>query len=389
MSRSTAPWLLVARREVAVKLRDKAFVIGTLVSVLAIVAVVAFQAWQAERHQDLTLAASPGAVEMAQGVADGVPADDNLTITVTEVRDDAQATAMLKDGEAAGWLRQVDGGWELAAYDQPGSALTGAVESGVARQVLEANAERVGATAAELTAGSQVTTRLVDGDAERAVFGQVLGFVMAILFYMSAMMFGMTLASSVVEEKQSRIVEIIATSIPVTQLLVGKIVGNVVLALGQLALFLGVGLVGLSFTDLSSLLPAVSSGIAWYVAFYLAGFVVIATLFAVAGALASRVEDVQSTASPATMLLMAVFFGALFASGRVADVLSWLPPFSAVVMPMRLVTGEASAWQAVLALLVLVAVAAVLVALATRLYRRALLQTSGKLGYREAWNAEV
>ena len=80
-----------------------------------------------------------------------------------------------------------------------------------------------------------------------------------------------------------------------------------------------------------------------------AGFVLIATLFAVAGALASRVEDVQSTATPVTMLIMAVFFSGMLATGTVASVLSWVPPFSAVLIPMRLVTGQAQWWQALVA----------------------------------------
>lgn len=120
-----------------------------------------------------------------------------------------------------------------------------------------------------------------------------------------------------------------------------------------------------------------------------AGFVLIATLFAVAGALASRVEDVQSTATPVTMLIMAVFFSGMLATGTVASVLSWVPPFSAVLMPMRLVTGQAQWWQALVALVLLLALTIVVLVAATRIYRRALLQTSGRLGYKEAWNAEI
>nr|WP_252976333.1 hypothetical protein [Janibacter melonis] len=86
---------------------------------------------------------------------------------------------------------------------------------------------------------------------------------------------------------------------------------------------------------------------------------------------------------------MAVFFSGIFASGTIASVLSWLPPFSAVLMPMRLVTGQAQWWQALVALLLLLALTTLVLAVATRIYRRALLQTSGKLGYKEAWNAEI
>ena len=283
-SSGTAPWLLVARREVTVKLRDKAFIGGTLMSLAILVAVFGFQAWQSERHRDVTLVATPAAVEMADAVVAATPGiDDKITVHRADAADEAAAESALAGGEADGWLHEVDGAWTLVGYEDQDGALQQVVTQTVAQQVLEARAQEAGTTAAVLTQGSEVRTALLEGDADQAALGQAVGFIMAILFYFSAMMFGMTLASSVVEEKQSRIVEIIATSMPTTQLLAGKILGNVVLAVGQLALFVAVGLVGITFTDLGSMLPGLSAGILWYVAFYLAGFVLLATLFAVAG----------------------------------------------------------------------------------------------------------
>ena len=142
-----------------------------------------------------------------------------------------------------------------------------------------------------------------------------MGFAFAFLFYVAALMFGITLASSVVEEKQTRIVEIIAGAIPLRQLLLGKIAGNAVLAVGQMAVYVGVGLVGLAFTDYSGLIAGVSGAVAWFLAFFLAGFVALSCLWAVAGALASRTEDLQSTQTPVTMLVVLMFFGGLFLDG--------------------------------------------------------------------------
>lgn len=88
---------------------------------------------------------------------------------------------------------------------------------------------------------------------------------------MASLIFGMTLANSVVEEKQSRIVEIIATKIPVRHLLAGKIAGNTVLAVGQMALYAAIGLVGLRFTPYS-FLPSVSGALGWFLVFFLLGF---------------------------------------------------------------------------------------------------------------------
>lgn len=70
----------------------------------------------------------------------------------------------------------------------------------------------------------------------------------AFLFYLSSILFGMSIAQSVVEEKQNRIVEILASAIPVRQLLIGKVAGNTVLAFAQLTLFVVAGLIGLAAT---------------------------------------------------------------------------------------------------------------------------------------------
>ena len=165
---------------------------------------------------------------------------------------------------------------------------------------------------------------------------------------------GYTLSGSVVEEKANRIVEIITTKIPVRQLLIGKIAGNTLLAIGQTALIVSVGLVGISFTEYSSFLSGISEGVGWYAAFFLVGFTFIACWWAVAGALASRAEDLQTTATPLNFLMMAVFFGAFLFEGTVQTVASYLPPFSIVLMPIRVLNGDAEVWEPMAALVILV-----------------------------------
>ncbi len=156
----------------------------------------------------------------------------------------------------------------------------------------------------ELQRGSSVDTLLLEGDAERQDFAQGMGFLLAFLFYFAALGFGYTLSGSIVEEKANRIVEIITTKIPVRQLLIGKIAGNTLLAIGQTALIVAVGLVGISFTEYSSFLSGISEGVGWFAVFFLVGFTFIACWWAVAGALASRAEDLQTTATPLNFLMM-------------------------------------------------------------------------------------
>ena len=253
--------------------------------------------------------------------------------------------------------------------------------------VLTQNADRAGTSVAALTAGTTLASDVLVGGADQRGFAQGMACALAVLFYMASLIFGMTLANSVVEEKQSRIVEIIATKIPVRHLLAGKIAGNTVLAVGQMALYAAIGLVGLRFTPYSSFLPSVSGALGWFLVFFLLGFLLISCLWAVAGALASRTEDVQSTSTPVTMLLVAIFFGSLLLDGPAQTVLSYVPPASAILMPQRVLEGSAQWWEPLVALGILAVAAGAVVLLAERLYRRSLLQTQGRLSMRQAWSA--
>ncbi|QSR29987.1 hypothetical protein CFI00_05570 [Nocardioides sp. S5] len=380
-------WLLVTRREVVSRITDKSFLIGTVLMVAMIVGFIGFTAWQEERTDEATLGATPEAVAMAQAVADTAPeVDDKLEVRLVELEDDAAARAALEADEVDAWLHPVDGGWQLTSESSEQDSLTDATRVVVRQQVLAENASGVGTTVEELEAGSTVSTGFLRGDAEKAAVADAVGFVFVFLFYFAALVFGMQLASSVIEEKQSRIVEIIAAAIPLRHLLAGKILGNTALALIQLLVYLAVGLVGLTFTPYKSYVPALSGPAAWFLAFFLAGFVALACLWAVAGSLASRTEDLQATSTPLTMLMLVMFFGGLSLDGRGQVIASFVPPVSAVVMPKRILAGGVEWWEPLVALGLLAAFALVTVWLGERLYRRALLQTGGRVSLRQAWS---
>jgi ABC-2 type transport system permease protein len=336
----------------------------------------------------VTLAATPDAAVMATAVADAAPGvDENVEVTVVEVDDRAAAESALREDEVDAWLHPTDDGWQLTSESSEQGSLTDVVEEVVQQQVLADNAAEVGTTVESLQAGSTVTTAFLRGDAEKAGVAEAVGFVFVFLFYFAALVFGMQLASSVIEEKQSRIVEIIAAAIPVRHLLAGKVLGNTALAVIQLMVYLVVGLVGLSFTSYKSYVPALSGPTAWFIGFFLAGFIALACLWAVAGSLASRTEDLQATSTPLTMLMLVMFFGGLSLDGRAQVIASFVPPVSAVVMPKRILAGGVEWWEPLLALGLLAAFAAVTVWIGERLYRRALLQTGGRVSLRQAWSA--
>ena len=386
--RDEPAWLLVTRREVVSRITDKSFLLGTAFMVVLIAGFIGFNAWQEERTDTVTLAATPDSTAMATAIADAAPGvDENVEVTVVEVDDRTAAEAALRDDDVDAWLHPTEAGWQLTSESSEQDSLTDVVRTVVSQRVLADNAADVGSTVEDLQAGSTVTTAFLRGDAEKAGVADAVGFVFVFLFYFAALVFGMQLASSVIEEKQSRIVEIIAAAIPLRHLLAGKVLGNTALAMIQLLVYLAVGLVGLSFTSYKSYVPALSGPTAWFIAFFFAGFVALACLWAVAGSLASRTEDLQATSTPLTMLMLVMFFGGLSLDGRGQVIASFVPPVSAVVMPKRILAGGVEWWEPLLALGLLAAFAAVTVWLGERLYRRALLQTGGRVSLRQAWSA--
>jgi ABC-2 type transport system permease protein len=382
-------WLLVTQREIMVKATDRSFLIGTLVSIAVIAGLIAIQVLLASRTQEYTVVATSSAAAMADAVERAAPGiDKNVDVTVREVTDDASARAAVTDESADAWLHPHDDGWVLTTKSDTQGGLEQVVAEVVRDEVLKGNASAAGTTVDDITRGSTLDTSLLQGDTQRSTLARIVGFSFAFLFYTASLMFGITLANSVVEEKQSRIVEIIATAIPLRHLLAGKVLGNTMLAVVQLTLYVAVGLIGLAFTEYSDLIPAISGPIVWFVVFFLAGFGALACLWAVAGSLASRTEDLQSTTTPLTLLILTVLFGGLLLEGTWQTVGSFIPPLSAVLMPIRLIEQDAAWWEAALALALLLAMAATTVTLGERIYRRSLLQSGGRVSVRRAWRTE-
>lgn len=400
-----AAWRIVAGREIVVKLRDRNFIISTLTTIAIFIAAFGVSLLLGGRDDATTVAVTSGeaaavvrAADAASGEVPGGGDDDNGTATgtgpaaamhaeleVLEVSDRAAAEQAVLDGDADAALLGGPGAWTLLGSDGVDSGISVGIGAVIAADALERNAAAAGTSVGELTAGSTVEVELLEPEGATDEGVQVVaGFVFVFLFYMAAILFGYAIANSVVEEKQSRIVEILAAAIPLRQLLVGKVVGATVLALGQMVLFVAIGLIGLTFTEYTTLLPSLAGAAGWYLVLFVIGFVALACLFAVAGAMATRAEDVQSTSSPLLTLIMVASFGGLFLQGTWQVVASYVPLMSTVTMPIRLVEGSAAWWEPVVAAVITLAAAALVMVVAERVYRRSIMQTGGKLTYRQA-----
>lgn len=387
-----APWAIVLAREVQVRLTDRTFLLSTLFTVVLILgAMVVPTLFGGTSEQTVAVTDDAGAAVLAEAApavtGASVTGDPDVTVQPLRVADRAAAEEAVREGEADVALVGGPGSWELLSDGDPPPGLFVALSDTVRTQALAAHAQAAGTTVAELTAGSVLTP--VDLSAQEGGLPPgmlfVIGLGFAMVFYLAAIMFGMQIASSVVEEKQSRIVEILAAAIPVRQLLLGKVLGNTLLAFGQMALIVTTALVGLTFTDLDMALPGLAGAIGWYLPFFVFGFLALACVWAAAGALASRMEDLQSTTMPLTMVLVVALFGAINIEGVARQVVSFVPVASTLLMPIRILEGDVAWWEPVLALVLVVAFCAVTILLGSRLYRRALLHTSGSLSWRKVF----
>lgn len=223
-----------------------------------------------------------------------------------------------------------------------------------------------------------------------AVSGQLRYFVsfsFGLIFFMLALMFGTRIAQSVVTEKQTRVVEILVSTIPVRALLAGKLAGNAILVFGQVAVLALLAPVALRIGGQSAVLTMMSDAIAWFVPFFIFGFLLLAAMWAASGALVSRQEDLASSTTLVSMLVMFPYFGVIaFQNNPTAmAVMSYIPFSATVAMPARLFTEEAQLWEPFLSLGILAVTTALVVILASRLYSGSLLQTGGKVGISKAW----
>jgi ABC-2 type transport system permease protein len=288
------------------------------------------------------------------------------------VPSDAAAQRLVRSGEVD--VAVLAGGRALSVSEDADDAVVTAVQAG-------SSAARAGGLPPPLP------VRRTGGDAsdER----EAVAFVAVVILYGQLLGYGFWVATGVVEEKSTRVVELLLSAISPRQLLAGKVLGIGVLGLGQLLL---IGLAGVVMgaatgeLDLDGdLVGALAIVLAWFVL----GYAMYSCAFAVAGALVSRQEDVQSVTAPLTITILAAFFLSFSALGdpasSLAQVLSFVPPAAPMIMPVRMIAGDVAAWEVLASVAITAAAGVALVALAARIYGAAVLRTGARVSLRSMW----
>ncbi|MDQ3485764.1 MAG: ABC transporter permease [Actinomycetota bacterium] len=387
MSDSTAWWRLVAAREVATRVRDKTFLISTVVLLVLVAGGIVAASLLGGRPASYDVAvidkAGSQLAKVTQAQLRAQSGDDEATVTVSEVDDSDAARTAVDDEEVDAALLPADDGFEIVGRDEVPADLSSAAQSALSLTALQSNAEQAGTSVEELTADSTLSEdTTVSGPVSSDTAGGI-AFAMALLFFMTAIGFGIAIAQSVVVEKENRIVEILAAAVPLRALLWGKVLGNSFLALAQVLAVALTAVVALLVVGNLDAVPAVGMAGVWFLAFFVVGFLALASLWSVAGSLATRQEDLQSTTMPGQALLIVPYLIAVAGSDRMIEVTSFVPIASSLTMPARLVDGDVPLWQPTVSLLLAAAAAALLIRLGARWYERSLLQTSRRTTYRE------
>lgn len=381
-------WRVVAAREVAVKLRDRNFLVSTALLLILLVLSLGLQVVLAKQAGSTSVAvASQSATSIVKQASSSAKASgDAITFKAERLGSTAAVERAVREGKADAGLVSIDKGWRLVGKEDRNSAISSWVTRTVQQSTMQRNAEAAGTNLGALTRGSSVSYDLLVPAKDRHPSARLAGSVFGLLFYIAALVFGGAIANSVVEEKQNRVVEILASAIPIRQLLVGKVLGNTLLALAQVLLIAAIGTIGLLATGKSHLVSQIAGGSGWFIVFFLVGFIALACLWAVVGALATRIEDIQSTSPPMTVMVMVIFFVGILASGTVLKVVSFLPLLATIAMPSRVISGDATWWQALIALGTSVIGAWLIIRVAERMYRNSLMQTNRRMTFREAFN---
>ncbi len=376
---------LTARRELRERVRSRAFRVGLLIQ-LALVLGIALVS---------TLTGDDGPKTVTLGVtgpearAVGVAAQDRsaafeLDLELQRLPSPAAARTAVRDDDVD--LALVGG--RLLVPAEPDDQAVALVRSAAATLGTTEQLQAQGLSPAEirraLNPPQLATVEETDGDEG----GQGLAFVGVLLLYIAIITFGNVVAVGVIEEKSSRVIELILSTIRARELLAGKVLGIGLVGLIQLVAVGGAGLVfALATGELE--LPSSTAWTAVLVAVYFVlGYLLYACAYAMAGALVSRQEDAQSTTAPMTVVLVGGYLLSLSVlddpDSTLATVASFVPPLAPMIVPARAAQDALPAWELAVSIVLMLAFSALLIRLAGRVYERAVLRLGAPLKLSQA-----
>lgn len=386
------PVWLIARRELRGRLRSKAFLLGTLATVVVIAGYLMLQGAVFSDANRSTVGLNGQATALAGPLTDSARSL-GLEVSTVDVSDLADGERRVADEELDVLVSGAPANLHALVRKDIDDGLRNVLNGLMQRQVLvgqlaEVDPEQDPQEILRTVANATVDVRSIEApDPER---GQRIGvaLILIALLYFSLLLYGTMVAQGVIEEKSSRVVEILLATVKPWQLLAGKVIGIGLVGLAQLAIVGGIGVTLASVTGVITISGIATGSLIWGLVWYLLGYAFYALVFAASGALVSRQEEAQAVITPVTMVVAIGFVLAISllpngGTDSTTTLLSLIPPLSPIFMPGRIALGAAPGWQIALSLVLTIAAIAAMVWLGGRIYRSAVLRMGTRVKLRE------
>ena len=388
--------LLVAKREVLERGRSRGFILSMLFTTAIIIGSFALPA---------ILIGNEGPTRV--GLVQPAPAGLDASIVATGEQLDQELEIVQYDERVAGQLAvanheivalldvpaDLSTSGEFVFRESADPQLLGVVNIVVGQLRTAALLEGTGVDLVDLqSAQIPPSVRALEPPEEGADTRFLIANIGSVLILIGVFSFGFTVLTGVVEEKQSRVVEVVLSTVLPRDLLMGKVLGIGLLGLVQLAVFVVAGLVAASLTQ-DFELPSTTPGAAvQLVIWFILGYTLYSTALGVLGALASRMEEASNASTPVTIVAMISYFVGIFAvvddpSGIVAIVASFVPLSAPMIVPLRAALGAITPVEIALSIVVTIAAIYALFVVGGRVYSGAALQTAGRMRLRDAWRS--
>lgn len=376
---------LVSAREFTTRVHSKAFLISTAVIVAILIGgQVIFSVISGRDHSSKIAIVGKATAVSAAINQSGKSMNEDVKVRTSDSED--KARRQVKDGNLdVALIAEPDGSFTAVSEKELSSTLRAVLDASTRQVALDRglDAQNVDATRlATDVAKATVTVDVLKPSAPDKDQRTVLAYVAVILLFFTVYIYGLYVAMGVVEEKTSRVVELLLATIRPIHLLIGKVIGIGAVGLLQVVVFGGVSLATGLITGLvtigSTAIAVFVAAVVWYVL----GFAFFAVLYAALGSLVSRQEDVNSATMPVSILALGTYFAAQASiqdSGATwVTALSWLPPFSATLMPMRIAAGVTNPLEIVATVVVMMIAIALLAVVAARVYENSVLNAGGR-----------
>jgi ABC-2 type transport system permease protein len=384
--------LLVARREILLRLRSRVFAVGTTLMVVVVAGGILASAYLNAGTTNEPVAVEVGFSGGSQALEPSFRAIAGVlgqTVTIINVADPGAGRSQVQ----AGTLDMAVGGSATAPTAIVRASLPAMVEIALDAATQDARLAAAGLSPHAVTsimAGVPFETLQPAGTPSSLRAESVFSaMAVAILLFISIGMYGNFVAQGVVEEKATRIMEILLATIRPAELLAGKILGIGLVALLQLGIVAAAALLAGSLSHVVTIPALGAAEVASYLAWFLLGFLLYAAGFASVAALVSRQEEIQGATAPVSVLLAGSYilmFAALSdPTSPWVTVLSFVPPAAPILMPMRIAEVGVAPWQVGLAMLLTLAAIVGVVRLAGRMYANSAMHTGMRVRFWEAF----